>query len=101
MKFVKLLTAAYVSGTLRHPHEGVLTVEDAEADRLVGDKAAEDVSDDFSAKQERDATAQSITVASGGAPAPAPANPHQAEVETDEPEPAHTPSRRRAAAHKE
>ena len=80
MKFVKLLTAAHVGGTLRHPHEGVLHVEDDEAARLFENEAAEDVSDDFTAKQDRETPAEAISAASGDAAAPAPVHPHQAEA---------------------
>jgi hypothetical protein len=48
-KFIKLLTSAYVNGAMRHPHEGVLHLTDKEAQRLLDDKAGEDVTDDFTA----------------------------------------------------
>lgn len=85
MKFITLLTAAYVGGALRHPHEGAVPVEDGEAERLVKDKVATDVTDDFTADQLKAATPETITAPSGAVPKPAPANPHQAEVKTDEP----------------
>ncbi|MFZ3484270.1 hypothetical protein [Sphingomonas sp. 3-13AW] len=99
MKFVKLLTAAHVAGVLRHPHEGVLHVDDAEAERLVESKVGEDVTADFTAKQNRDAPVEAGTEPSGSQ-AETPANPHQAEVETDAPAEA-KPARRKAAADKE
>ncbi|KQM92225.1 hypothetical protein ASE70_15030 [Sphingomonas sp. Leaf22] len=104
MKFVSLLTSAYVGGNLRHPHEGALHVEDAEAEKLVADGVATDVSDDFTAKQDK-ATPVETIAAPGGSEAPAaPENPHQVEVapqvaEADAPEPKQ--SRRKAAADKE
>lgn len=98
MKFVKLITSAYVGGVLRHPHEGVLHIEDDEAKRLVGDKVAEDVSDDFTAKQDRDAPAEQTTgPAVENAGEAQPANPHQAEVAPQAEEPA-KPARRRSAS---
>jgi predicted chitinase len=51
MKFVKLLTAAYVAGVLRHPHEGAIPVADAEAKRLVDSEVAEDATEGFSDEQ--------------------------------------------------
>jgi len=65
MKFVKLLTHAYVNGTLRSPAEGVLHLEDDEADRLIENEAGEDVSDDFTAKQDKETPAESVTVETG------------------------------------
>ena len=53
-KLVKLLASAYVNGALRHPHEGVLHLEDAEADRLLGNEAAEEVTEDFTKEQRKD-----------------------------------------------
>jgi hypothetical protein len=99
MKFVKLLIAAHVAGVLRHPHEGVLHVDDAEAERLVESEVGEDVTADFTAKQNRDTPVEAGTEPSGSE-AETSANPHQAEVATDAPADA-TPARRRAAANKE
>ena len=62
-KFVKLLTSAYVNGLLRHPHEGVLHLEDAEADRLVESEAAEEVTDDFSAAQRKETPVEGLRAA--------------------------------------
>ena len=99
MKFVKLLTSAYVAGVLRHPHEGVLHVEDAEAERLFENDAAEDVTDDFSAKQNAQAPVDQITADGEAAKTAAPANPHQSEVV---PQPGEDkPARRKTAASKE
>ncbi|GEM_PF-1784015 len=64
MKFIKLLSSAYVAGRLRHPHEGAIPVEDDEAKRLVDDEAvAEDVTDGFSAEQIAEAQPEPITAA--------------------------------------
>ena len=101
MKFVKLLTAAYVGGSLRHPHEGVLHVEDAEATKLVEDKVAEDVTDDFSAKQVKEAPPETISAPGGMEEAPASENPHQAEVAPQAADASTPTPRRKAAAHKE
>lgn len=98
MKFVKLITSAYVGGVLRHPHEGVLHIEDDEAKRLTDDKVAEDVSDDFTAKQDRDAPAEQTTGPSADMTGDVElANPHQAEVAPQAEEPA-KPARRRSAS---
>lgn len=101
MKFVSLLTAAYVGGNLRHPHEGVLHVEDAEAEKLVKDGAATDVTDDFTAKQAKEAPVETISAPGGMADAPTPENPHQAEVAPQAADTEAKPSRRKAVAEKE
>jgi len=101
MKFVTLLTAAYVGGSLRHPHEGVLHVEDAEADKLVDDGVATDVTDDFSAKQAKELPAETISAPGGNADTTAPENPHQVEVAPQAADAEAKPSRRKAAADKE
>jgi hypothetical protein len=82
MKFVKLLTSARVNGLLRHPHEGVLHLEDDEADRLIEGEAGEDVTDDFTAAENKKVPTESLAAsdtatqaALGSEPAP-----HQAEV---------------------
>lgn len=85
MKFITLLTAAYVGGALRHPHEGAIPVQDGEAERLVNDKVATDVTEGFTADQVKEATPETITAPSGAVAQPSPANPHQAEVKVDEP----------------
>lgn len=101
MKSIKLLTAAHVSGRLRHPHEGVLHVEnEEEAQRLIDDEAAEDVSSDFPAKDLKEVTGESVVQTAGGIENPARENPHQVEVETDLPTPP-VNSRRKAASSKE
>ena len=52
MKIITLLSAAYVGGALRHPHEGSIPVSDADRDRLVDDeKLAVDDTEGFTAKQ--------------------------------------------------
>lgn len=69
MKFIKLTTSAHVNGVLRHPHEGVLHVTNEEADRVIENGGAIDVSDDFSDQQDAEAPAESITTdADRGAP---------------------------------
>ena len=99
MKFIKLLTSAYVGGSLRHPHEGVLHVEDGEADRLIGENAAEDVTSDFSAKENKETPVEHIE-ADGGDAGETTGEPHQSEVAPQAAEDA-KPSRRKAAADKE
>lgn len=80
MKMITLLTAAYVGGVLRHPHEGVILVSDADAKRLVDDKVAEDVTDGFTAEQLAELPTEAITAASGAETDPSTENPHLAEV---------------------
>ena len=63
MKFIKLLTAAYVGGVLRHPHEGVLHVTNEDAKRVLDNKAAEDVSADFSAEDSDEAPTDTVSAA--------------------------------------
>lgn len=100
MKFIKLLTAAHVGGILRHPHEGVLHIDDEEAQRLLDDKAGEDVSDDFTAKQDRETPVEAVTTVAAQTDAPAGSEPHQSEVapaaSDDQPKPG-----RKAATSKE
>jgi len=92
MKFITLLSAAYVGGVLRHPHEGSIPVSDADAKRLVEDeKLAEDVTDGFSAEQVAEVPEEAITVASGPVTSAPIANPHLSQVApaaTPEPKPA-------------
>ena len=98
MKSIKLLTAAHVSGRLRHPHEGVLHVEnDEEAQRLIDAESAEDVSADFPAKDLKDLSGESVVQTAGALEARALENPHQALVETDLPSPP-VEARRKAAS---
>jgi hypothetical protein len=97
MKYLTLLTAAYVGGVLRHPHEGAIPVADDEAKRLLDNKAAEDVTDGFSAAQLKAATPEPVTAPGGPVPAEAPANPHQSEVPASPAKPAG----RKPAAEKE
>ncbi|WP_380873603.1 hypothetical protein ACFB49_42580 [Sphingomonas sp. DBB INV C78] len=100
MKFVKLLTHAYVGGVLRSPAEGVLHIEDDEAEKLFENKAAEDVTDDFTAKENREAPVEHITVVDGASETPPEPEPHQSEVapQADEPK---KPASRKAAGSKE
>lgn len=60
-KFVMLLASCYVSGVLRHPHEGALHLEDGEAQRLIDNQTAVDVTEDFSADQKKEAPVEAIT----------------------------------------
>lgn len=104
MKFITLLTSAYAGGRLRHPHEGALHVDDAEAEKLVRDGVATDVSDDFTAKQDKSAPVETISAPGGSDTSANPGNPHQAEVAPQvdpAPETEPKPSRRRAGAEKE
>lgn len=104
MKFVTLLTSAYVGGNLRHPHEGALHVDDAEAGKLVKDGVATDVSDDFTAKQDKAAPVETISAPGGSVELSTPENPHQAEVAPQADNASETeakPSRRKAGAEKE
>jgi hypothetical protein len=99
MKFIKLLTSAYVGGALRHPHEGVLHVEDGEADRLFGENAAEDVTSDFSTKENKETPVEHIAADGGDADEIA-GEPHQSEVAPQASD-GDKPQRRKAAGSKE
>ena len=94
MKWIKLLTAARVNGALRHPHEGVLHLDDAEAQRLLDEKAGEDVSADFA---DADAPVEHLTADAPKAQ-DGEAHPHQSEVA---PATKAKPAGRKAAADKE
>lgn len=76
-KFIKLKGSAYVNGVLRHPHEGVLHLEDDEAKRLTDGDLGEDVTADFNGL---DAPIESISVRSGEEPSKRGENPHQADL---------------------
>ena len=81
-KFIKLLTSAYVNGAMRHPHEGVLHLTDEEAQRLLDDKAGEDVTGDFTAEERKEAPVMGLD-ASGTAEEAArklDPVPHQSEI---------------------
>ncbi len=81
MKFIALLTAAIVGGRLRHPHEGVLHLEDDEAQRLIDEASGKDVSADFTAEQKKGVPVESVTTVTGDNPAKLPdSHPHQSEV---------------------
>ncbi len=80
MKMITLLTAAYVGGVLRHPHEGAIPVSDTDAGRMVKDKVAEDVTDDFTDEQLAEVTPEAIAIASGAEAARPASNPHLSEV---------------------
>ncbi len=98
MKFITLLSAAYVGGVLRHPHEGSIPVSDADAKRLVVDeKLAEDVTDGFSDEQIAEVPEESIIVASGPIPATELANPHLSQV-APAPTPEAKPARKGTAS---
>lgn len=60
-KFIKLLGPAHVNGRLRSPAEGVLHLEDGEAQRLLTDKLGEDVTADFSADDRKSIPVEAIT----------------------------------------
>lgn len=95
-KIISLLSAAYVGGVLRHPHEGAIPVSDADAKRLVDDeKLAEDVTDGFTKDQIAEMPNEGITVESGPISRAASSNPHLAEV-TPAPAPATKPARKGA-----
>jgi hypothetical protein len=86
MKFIKLLSSAYVAGRLRHPHEGAIPVEDKEATRLVDDeKVAEDVTDDFTADQIAEAQPEPITAAPPSPPVNAETAAEQPQATTEKP----------------
>jgi hypothetical protein len=98
MKWIKLLTAARVNGVLRHPHEGVLHLEDGEAQRLLDDEAGKDVSADFTGAAAKDAPVESLTADTPQGDA-GEGHPHQsnaASAADDKPA-----ARRKAAAEKE
>ena len=79
-KMISLLAAAYVAGTLRQPDEGALPASDEEAQRLVAEGRALDVTADFES----------------GGDEPAQPNPSD-HADGDD----HKPARRKASASKE
>ena len=98
MKFITLLSAAYVGGVLRHPHEGSIPVSDADAKRLVEDeKLAEDVTDGFTEEQIAEVTGEPIAAPSSGLPAPDLENPHLSQVDPV-PTPEAKPARKGSAS---
>jgi hypothetical protein len=101
MKFIKLLNSAYIGGRLRHPHEGVLHLEDEDAQRVLDNKDGEDVSADFADnKDAKSATAERVSMAQPKVPADHEDHPHQAELDpgatSDQPQ-----TRRKPSASKE
>lgn len=101
MKFIKLLGAAYVGGMLRMPHEGVLSLDDDVADRLVEAKLGTDVTDDFTAKQKAGTTTEAVTLVTSAETAPAdPPHESQASVVVSPLDPK-SPAPASAAADKE
>lgn len=100
MKWIKLAGSAYVNGALRHPHEGVLHLEDEEARRLLDSQLGADVSADFDAEQNK-APVESITAESGAVPTPPAEHPHQSEITPPVIEEDTQPQARKAAASKE
>src|SRR4051794_9639574 len=68
MKFVKLAQSARVNGVLRHPHEGVLHLEDDESQRIIDNKEGVDVSADFDGGRDEAAAVDNLDAA----PKPAP-----------------------------
>jgi hypothetical protein len=99
-KFVQLLTPAYVNGRMRHPHEGVLHLENDEADRLIETEAGKDVTADFSAEQRKETPVEALRANSDHDRAAATLDPvpHQADVA---PAPETPPASRKAPAKKE
>jgi hypothetical protein len=79
MKFIKLLTSAYVGGGLRHPDEGVLHVSDEDAKRILAEEAGVDVTADFTDEQNEETATEAISAAAPET-APAASEPHQSEV---------------------
>lgn len=105
MKFIKLLTRAYVNGVPKSPEEGVLHLQDDEAQRLIDNGAGQDVSADFTGKAANDSPVEHVTTAAQtpGATVQAESHPHQSEVAPQAAE-AHAgdkPKARKAPAHKE
>ncbi|MFC3579123.1 hypothetical protein [Sphingomonas hylomeconis] len=80
MKFITLLSAAYVGGALRHPHEGSIPVSDDDAKRLVDENLAVDDTDGFTEDQMADVPEESITIASGPISSTSAENPHLSQV---------------------
>jgi hypothetical protein len=68
MKFVNLRGTAYVNGQLRHPHEGTLHLVNDEADRLIKNELADDVTDDFPDADNSEAPAEHLSAAEPEAP---------------------------------
>lgn len=63
-KFIKLLTSAYVNGRMRHADEGVLHLEDDEAQRLLDNESGQDVTADFSADDRKNTPVEGLRAAS-------------------------------------
>jgi hypothetical protein len=101
MKFVKLITSAHVAGVLRHPHEGVLHVEDDQAKSLLDDKVAEDVTGDFTAKENKETGVDTIAATDGAAVSEPASEPHQSEVAPQAAKDAPKPKAAKPAASKE
>ncbi|WP_298689583.1 hypothetical protein [uncultured Sphingomonas sp.] len=59
MKHISLRQHAYVNGVLRSPSEGIVKLEDEEAQRLFDAELADDVSADF---PDEDGPASKVTV---------------------------------------
>jgi hypothetical protein len=97
-KIITLLSAAYVGGVLRHPHEGSIPVSDADAKRLVDEKLAEDVvTDGFTEDQIAEMPDEAIAVETGPITSTDRANPHLSEV-APAPAPEAKPARKGAAS---
>jgi hypothetical protein len=81
-KFIKLLTSAYVNGRMRHTDEGVLHLDDDEAQRLLDNKSGEDVTADFSADDHKNTPVEGLRAASDNDRAAADLTPvdHQANI---------------------
>lgn len=82
MKFIKLLTSAYVNGQLRHPHEGVLHLEDDAARRLLDNQSGEDVTGDFTAEENETVPVEGLRASDNDVLAAARLDPveHQADI---------------------
>jgi hypothetical protein len=68
-KFIQLVTSAYVNGRMRHPHEGVLHLEDAEAQRLLDNESGTDVTADFSSDDRKNVPVEGLRASSTDAAA--------------------------------
>lgn len=79
-KFIKLLGHAHVLGRLRSPAEGVLHLNDEDAQRLLDDKLGEDVSADFSADDHKSIPTEAVVMHGTDAAAAAAMVPHDVQA---------------------
>jgi len=84
MKFLKLRLPAYIAGLLRMPHEGVIHVEDAEAQHVLANDSAEDVSADFTVVDDVVVPVQSISTETGADEAAALTTPEEHQEATQD-----------------